>query len=238
MKKLSKVIREATNRLKENNACFPYLTEDSLENLYSVYPFNRFEYIISHLISERILTIEDYRALREEYHKRNKYLYLFEITAPRHFGETWAQRHLNEVIPELERPSSTGFNGEYDFQWENVRIELKASRATECEKGSEKSLISKALNSHSNKKFAMNFQQIKPACFDVIVFIAVWTDIIRYWVFSKEEIENSPYFVSAQHRGNKGEGQLWIKRENIDNFSNNEVSVRDIFNAIRKKSGR
>lgn len=238
MEELNKIIETAKLKLKKGNASFPYLTEDSLDNLYSVYPFNRFEYIISHLISDGILTIEDYRSLREAYHKRNKFLYLFEITAPRHFGETWAQRHLNEVIPELERPakgSVEGFDGEYDFYWEGVRIEVKASRATERKAGTSESLVSRALNSLSDKNYAMNFQQIKPACFDVIVFIAVWTDVIRYWVFSREEIESNPHFSGAQHRGNKGEGQLWFNRENINDFSGNEVSVREVFNTIRKK---
>lgn len=36
------------------------LDDEFLDNLYSVYPFNRFEYIISHLIAEKILSLEQY----------------------------------------------------------------------------------------------------------------------------------------------------------------------------------
>jgi hypothetical protein len=29
------------------------------------------------------------------------YLYIFEISAPRGFGEAWAQGHLKELVPEV-----------------------------------------------------------------------------------------------------------------------------------------
>ena len=66
------------------------LDEEFLNNLYSVYPFNKFKYIISHLIAKNIITLEQYLDIRNSYLERNKYLYVFEITAPRTFGETWA----------------------------------------------------------------------------------------------------------------------------------------------------
>ena len=34
--------------------------------------------------------------IRDEYIARNMYLYIFEISAPRGFGEQWAQGHLKE----------------------------------------------------------------------------------------------------------------------------------------------
>ena len=71
------------------------LSNEILDNLYSVYPFNKFEYIISHLIGTGTITLQQYLDIRNRYLERNKYLYVFEITAPRTFGETWAQRHLN-----------------------------------------------------------------------------------------------------------------------------------------------
>ena len=110
------------------------LSDEVLCKLYSVYPFNRFEYIISHLIADGVINIKEYLDLRNNYLARNKYLYLYEITAPRTFGETWAQRHLNELVQELERPSSTidpNYSGEYDFWYDGIRIEVKASRAVD-----------------------------------------------------------------------------------------------------------
>lgn len=215
------------------------LSDEVLDSLYSVYPFNKFEYIICHLIGTNTITLQQYLNIRNRYLERNKYLYVFEITAPRTFGETWAQRHLNEVVPELQRPSTSydpGYSGQYDFWYNGIRIEVKASRAVRRKSGG--SLIIKALSSDSKYGFDMNFQQIKPACCDVFVWIAVWRDVIRYWVLSSDDVKNNRYYSSGQHRGNVGEGQLWLKDTNIDDFNEYEVGVRDILAKIVEKSGR
>lgn len=215
------------------------LSDEVLDSLYSVYPFNKFEYIICHLIGTNTITLQQYLNIRNRYLERNKYLYVFEITAPRTFGETWAQQHLNEVVPELQRPSTSydpGYSGQYDFWYNGIRIEVKASRAVRRKSGG--SLIIKALSSDSKYGFDMNFQQIKPACCDVFVWIAVWRDVIRYWVLSSDDAKNNRYYSSGQHRGNVGEGQLWLKDTNIDDFNEYEVGVRDILAKIVEKSGR
>lgn len=215
------------------------LSDDILDKLYSVYPFNRFEYVISHLIAQGVLALEDYLDIRNDYLNRNKYLYLFEITAPRTFGETWAQRHLNEVVPELERPTAkkdSAYSGQYDFWYDGIRIELKASRAVDRKSGG--TLIMKALASDSKKGFDMNFQQIKPKCCDVFVWIGVWRDNIRYWVLSSDEVANNKYYSHGQHLGNVGEGQLWLKDTNIDYFKQYEVKVPELLNKIKEKAGR
>lgn len=208
-----------------------------LDDLYSVYPFNKFEYIISHLIATNTITLTEYLNIRNSYLERNKYLYVFEITAPRTFGETWAQRHLNEVVPELKIPSTiydSTYAGEYDFWYDGIKIEVKASRAVKKKSGD--SLIMKALSSDSKEKFDMNFQQIKPKCCDVFVWIAVWRDKIRYWVLSSDEVEKNEYYSQRQHRGNIGEGQLWLKDSNIRDFDKYEVGVRDILEKIIEKA--
>ena len=215
------------------------LSDEVLDSLYSVYPFNKFEYIICHLIGTNTITLQQYLNIRNRYLERNKYLYVFEITAPRTFGETWAQQHLNEVVSELQRPSTSydpGYSGQYDFWYNGIRIEVKASRAVRRKSGG--SLIIKALSSDSKYGFDMNFQQIKPACCDVFVWIAVWRDVIRYWVLSSDDVKNNRYYSSGQHRGNVGEGQLWLKDTNIDDFNEYEVGVRDILAKIVEKSGR
>lgn len=81
----------------------------------------------------------------------------------------------------------------------------------------------------------MNFQQIKPACADVFVWIAVWRDIIRYYVLSSSEVASSKYYSTGQHRGNVGEGQLWLKESNIAEFACYEVGVREILDTIIQK---
>ena len=74
-----------------------------LYDLASVYPFNEYEYIISHLLAGNILKLDDYIELRDEYIARNLYLYIFEISAPRTFGESWAQGHLKGLVPSLNK---------------------------------------------------------------------------------------------------------------------------------------
>lgn len=228
-------------QLKERIRCLPEdashaLSDEVMDSLYSVYPFNRFEYAISHLIAANAISLQDYLEIRNTYLNRNKYLYLFEITAPRTFGETWAQRHLNELVPQLKRPSrqiDPSYSGQYDFWYNGIRIEVKASRAVDRRSGD--TLIMKALSSDSLKGFDMNFQQIKPHCCDVFVWIGVWRDVIRYWVLSSDEVANNKYFSKGQHRGNAGEGQLWIKDTNIEDFRQYEATVPCLFDKIMEK---
>lgn len=234
METLISQLKERIQRLPEKMALG--LSDEILDKLYSVYPFNRFEYVISHLIAEKAITLDEYLKVRNTYLNRNKYLYLFEITAPRTFGETWAQRHLNEIVPELEHPThetDSSYSGQYDFWYDGIKIEVKASRAVERKSGDP--LILKALASDSKKGFDMNFQQIKPACCDVFVWIGVWRDVIRYWVLSRDEVVNDKFFSKGQHRGNEGEGQLWIKETNIDHFRQYEVKVNEILKKIKEK---
>lgn len=208
---------------------------EQIENLISVYPFNEYEYMILTLLGRGRLTLNDYYALRDEYIERNLFLYIFEISAPRGFGETWAQGHLKGLVPELEKPSKRkdpDYAGEYDFYLDQqIKIEVKASRAVDF--GVQAPLYVKALASDSDRPFDMNFQQVKPACCDVFVWIAVWRDKIRYWVLASREVENNRYYSRGQHRGNVGEGQLHLRHDNIDEFNQYEVTGRELLQAIR-----
>jgi hypothetical protein len=215
---------------------------DLLESLISVYPFNEYEYVIAHLLAARKLSIEEYRELRDSYIERNLCLDIFELS-PAGLGEKWAYGQLKQLVPELRRPSKTldpGYSNEYDFclDWmgedngnHRIRIEVKTSRAVDFEKP-DQPLHLKALSSDSGRPFDMNLQQIKPACADVFVWIGVWRDRIRYWVLSSSEILNNKYYSKGQHRGNVGEGQLHLNRDNIAEFAPYEVRPVDINNAI------
>ena len=207
---------------------------DRLDSLVSVYPFNEYEYIISTLLATDILSLDDYHELRDNYVARNLYLYVFEISAPRTFGEAWAQGHLKELVPELTKPSKRTdpeYSGQYDFFLDDIRIEVKASRAVDADMAAP--LYVKALASDSQKSYWMNFQQVKPACCDLFVWVAVWRDVIRYWVLSSHEVETNPYYSRGQHRGNVGEGQLHVKQDNIAEFKQYEVKPNKLEEAIR-----
>jgi len=206
-----------------------------LDSLVSVYPFNEYEYIISHLLAKDVLSLDQYLELRDNYIARNMYLYIFEISAPRTFGEAWAQGHLKELVPELQKSTKKldpNYSGQYDFLLDGkIRIEVKASRAVDA--SVEAPLYVKALSSDSNKPFWMNFQQIKPACCDVIVWIAVWRDVIRYWVLASHEVETHSDYSKGQHRGNVGEGQLHMTHDNIHKFDSFQVQSNNLAVAIR-----
>ena len=206
-----------------------------VETLISVYPFNEYEYVISTLLGAGVLSLEDYYVLRDEYIARNMFLYIFEISAPRGFGELWAQGHLKELVPELVKPSKRldpEYSGQYDFLLDpKIRLEVKASRAVAFK--TDEPLYVKALSSDSEKQFDMNFQQLKPTCCDVFVWIGVWRDVIRYWVLSSREVEQNRYYSGGQHRGNVGEGQLHIKKENIIEFEKYERRPNELLQAIK-----
>lgn len=214
-------------------------SKSRLDDLVSVYPFNEYEFMISHLLASDVLSIDEYYELRDEYLARNMFLYIFEISAPRTFGESWAQGHLKELVPDLLKPSKKrdpNYSGQYDFSLGDIKIEVKASRAVDADLNAP--LYVKALASDSTKSFWMNFQQIKPACCDVFVWIAVWRDTIKYWVQSSYEVENSGHYSKGQHRGNTGEGQLHFRPDNIGDFDKFLAQSNELRQAIVDASAR
>jgi len=221
LEKLKEKLEELINSLSSENRV---AVRGRLEDLFSVYPFNEYEYIISTLLGVGKISLDDYYEIRDEYIFRNMYLYIFEIAGPRTFGEQWAQGHLKELVPSLIKPSKKldpNYSGQYDFflrqdNGDEITIEVKASRAVDAK--SREALAVKALSWASPKPFDMNFQQVKPKCCDVFVWIAVWRDVIKHWVLSSNEVETNRYYSKGQHRGNIGEGQLHINRDNIQEF--------------------
>lgn len=238
MEKLKKELDNLIEKL-ENAKDFRAILED----LVSVYPFNEYEYIISHLLAAKKLTLNEYYEIRNSYINRNLFLYIFEISAPRGLGDKWAFGHLKELVPDFQRPNKKidpKYSGEYDFwlDWKDskgkshgIRIEIKTSRAVDFERPDEPLYI-KALSSDSNRQFDMNFQQIKPKCADVFLWLAVWRDKIRYWILNSDEVRENKYFSKGQHRGNVGEGQLHLNRENISEFKKYEVKSTDIKKSV------
>jgi len=212
--------------------------EKRLDSLVFEYPFNEYEYVISTLLGLKKIKFDDYLKMRGEYIKRNKFLYVFQNSAPRGFGEQWAQGYLKEIVPDLIKPTKKidkTYSGEYDFLYQLpnkkiIKIEVKASRAVNSD--SREPLYIKALSWGSKEPFDMNFQQIKPKCCDVFVWIGVWRDLIKYWILNSNDIENNKYYSKGQHRGNIGEGQLHLKYDNIKNFSEYEVSQKNILKKI------
>ena len=168
----------------------------------------------------------------------SKYLHLFEL-APRTFGETWGQQHLMEHIPEFKIPTKMldpSYSGEYDLLLNDIHVEVKASRVVKKIGGD--TLANKALASDSKSKFDMNYQQLKPSCCDVFVWIAVWRDKIDYWVLSSKDVQDNP-LLSNQHRASQlsetgavVEGQIHINNGNYADFEKYRVQLRDIYTTV------
>ena len=104
---------------------------------------------------------------------------------------------------------------------------------------SEEPLYVKALSRNTDKRFLMNFQQLKPQCCDVFIWVAVFRDEIVLWIINSNEVFNNPLFSKGQHRGNKGnEGQLHIKHDNIHILDAYELEGDNLEVAIREAESR
>ena len=169
MEKLNKHLKILTQNLSLQDR---KKLKNRLEDLISVYPFNEYEYIISHL-----------------------YDLMYKLTDKK-----------------------------------MIKIEVKASRAVDF--NSPDPLYIKALAWKSKKMYDMNFQQVKPKCCDVFVWIGVWRDVIKYWVLSSKEVKKNKYYSKGQHRGNIGEGQLHLKYDNIREFEKYSSKPRELFDKI------
>ncbi len=206
----------------------------------SIFPFNEYEYLICNLMEKGGLTYQQYIAIRTEYISANPNLWMFEISAPRGFGEKFAQTYVKGKCSKLESPNKkfdTNYSGNYDLWLDGIKIEVKASRAVDSD--SEEPLYMKALSRDTTKNFLMNFQQLKPQCCDVFIWVAVFRDQIVLWVMSSREVSKNPSYSKGQHRGNKGnEGQLHIKQANVGLLAPFELHGDNLEKAIRDAAKR
>ena len=206
----------------------------------SIFPFNEYEYLICHLIETKGLTFENYLEIRSEYMSENPNLWIFEISAPRNFGEGFAQTHIQgkcAALKQASRKLDPEFSGQYDLWLDGIQIEVKASRAVDS--NSDEPLYMKALSRDTDKPFVMNFQQLKPQCCDVFVWVAVFRDQIVIWVMSAGEVQGHPLYSRGQHLGNfDNEGQLHIRQDNIHTLDQFELGENNLGDAIKKAAER
>jgi len=231
VEKLEQVIERLIDASKE-----PDDLRARLSTLKSVFPFNKYEYVLMRLLDQGSITFADYEAVRDAYHERNKYLDLYQIAGPRTFGETWAHRHLQDIHSELLTPSrdlDPEYEGQYDLYYDGIRIEVKASRAVNRDiTNAGVPLFMKALHWGSSAPFLMNFQQLKPDCCDVFVWLGVWTDTIRYWVLTSQEVRDNSYY-SPQHRGGQ-EYQIMVTDANLHEFGQYLVPVANLLTRVEE----
>ena len=103
---------------------------DTIETDRAVFPFNEYEHLICNLIEKGGLTYKQYLEIRTEYVAKNRNLKAFEISAPRGFGEGFAQTYVHGMCVDLKKPSKKldlNYSGQYDMWLDGIKIEVKAS---------------------------------------------------------------------------------------------------------------
>ncbi len=207
--------------------------DEKLKLSVEAYPFNEYEFRLNFLQEHKIVQFAEYERIRQKYILSNKFLELYGLS-PRVFGQIWGETHIREIDLRFKKASKSldvNYSGQYDLWLEGKRIEVKACRA--IDKKIRGSLISKALEFESTKTFWMNFQQLKFDICDFFIFIGVWTDVIKYWVLTNEEVKSNPY-ISHQHRGGV-EFQIGITEKNIFEFDKYLLKPTKIVDYILSK---
>ncbi len=209
------------------------------------YPFGDEERNIAYLLSSNKMTYEQYLQLKKGYIERNKNLPLFDM-APRTFGETWGETHILTLFPEFDKATKENvsrdfpeFDGEFDLWLDGIRVEVKACRANSTGTGG--SLSSRAyLHSEARaNSFKYHYQQLKPSCCDIFIWIGVCRDELLYWVLTSDELRQTGK-LGPQHRNeNTGiagadvfEGQVFMTEEELKPFA---VDEKDILMVVKNK---
>ncbi len=96
----NKIISSFTGREEELQEILEIVAGDC-----SVFPFNEYEHLIANMINKGGLTFEKYLDIRSEYISNNPYLWIFEISAPRKFGESFAQTYIMGKSPNIKKAS-------------------------------------------------------------------------------------------------------------------------------------
>lgn len=222
--------KEIINAIKNERSLFPFSTESSL---------------LAYYLSIGELSYERYSQLNAEYTNRNKYLDLFDM-APRTYGQTWGEQYIRSLFPEFVKATKENvakiyptFDGEFDLWLDGIRVEVKACRANSTKTGG--SLASRAyLHAEAQAAgFKYHYQQLKPSCCDVFIWIGTCRDELIYWVLTSSELQQTGK-LSPQHRNeNTGvagvevfEGQVFMTEEELAPF---KVEERDILSKVRQK---
>ena len=167
--------------------------------------------------------------------------------APRSFGEKFGEWLIFKVEPSLKER----IDPSHDSMLNDEKCEIKLSRAISNALNklsfTDRLLLeqsSEFVNSDDDDKFDCNIQQVKPKYFDIIIYGVFFNDIIYLFKTTSDIILNDKNigYVDKQHRGNVGEGQFHIKRNNVQyhiaNFLYKTLSWDDLLEIIEKNSDK
>ncbi|MCH5265749.1 MAG: restriction endonuclease subunit M [Lachnospiraceae bacterium] len=217
----------------------------AIESEKALFPFSVENRLLAYFLAIGEITYDKYSQLNTEYCERNKYLDLFDM-APRTYGQTWGEQHIRLLFPEFIKATKENvsaeypaFDGEFDLWLDGIRIEVKACRANSTKAGG--SLASRAYL-HSEAKavgFKYHYQQLKPSCCDVFIWIGTCRDELIYWVLTSEELQKTGKLGSQHRNENTGvagikvfEGQVFMTEEELLPFL---VEEKDILKSVREK---
>lgn len=218
---------------------------EALEDEKALFPFSVENRLLAYYLAIGEITYERYSQLNAEYCERNKYLNLFDM-APRTYGQIWGEQHVRTLFPQFVKATKENvsaqypaFDGEFDLWLDGIRIEVKACRANNTKAGG--SLVSRAYL-HSEAKaagFKYHYQQLKPSCCDVFIWIGTCRDELIYWVLTSEELQKTGKLCSQHRTENTGisgvevfEGQVFMTEEELSPFL---VDEKDILETVRRK---
>ena len=266
MEQLNQEIDQLKKQIKSEQD-LQLLNEQALK-ANSKYPFNRYANIFSVLFSKGNLTYEEFVRIREAYFKRNPHLDKFELS-PRIFGQTWGEEWLKKQEKVLTNPpKKEGYKSEFDLWFplegdNGIKIEVKSSHVAQkdpegilVEKADKKPKVSEVEKQIEKLSFEMNFQQLKPTCCDVFVWIAVWLDDIDIWAIPAKKIvmrptnairrkpnesivlNNGEIYMGPQHRGGKEgkvpEGQIFITNKHYKDIDCYKVTINNLIEKIKE----
>lgn len=221
---------------------------EAIENEKALFPFSIENKLLAYYISIGEITYERYSQLNAEYCKRNKYLDLFDM-GPRTYGQTWGEQHILSLFPQFTKATKESvsieyptFDGEFDLWLDGIRIEVKACRASSSK--ADGSLASRAYL-HSEAKaigFKYHYQQLKPSCCDVFIWIGTCRDELIYWVITSEELLKTGKLGSQHRNENTGiaevkvfEGQVFMTEEELSPFLVDEKNILKIVSQKGRK---
>lgn len=163
---------------------------------------------------------------------------------------TFVEYILSKMIKELE---SVKCKQCFDLINKNngERIEVKSSVI--CKKnnkiiGSDNLKIIKLLketcedkvisfNEWKNFKWDSNIQQIKKSLFDILYYIVFFSDTVKIFKISSNDIDSKINYSNKQHRNNEGEGQFHITNDNfqihLDNYLYTTIIYEDLLKILK-----
>lgn len=267
-------MEQLKNELKIMIAQLPPAQQEAINEarnkLNTLYPYNEYTNSFYVLANMDQLSLEKYNKIRDDYFKRNPFLQAFEM-GPRSFGERWGEDWLKTINRTLMDPPHTEGNGnEFDL-WlpishcdkKGIKIEVKASRVVDDD--AEKTFVARAFKKPKGKyafkkikrlPFTMNFQQLKPSCCDVFIWLAVWLDKVDIWVIPATKVimrlnttpklkkndsivrDNGTIYMSSQHRGGRGsnisEGQVFITHNHYSDLDCYKATSSNLIHLIKQ----